>query len=439
MTRAASGRRTGHDAGDASGRRATPSERRAAKALALAICAGAWTPRSARERCRRALGARPPWLAALVRAAFREFPERPTDPDALARRLRVPESCRVVRWYVVEPAMRPRWGVPAWVTAADLAAALGVSLAHLAWLADPRGMLTAAASPRLRHYRATRIPKRHGGTRLIEAPKARLKRVQQRILHAVLDRIPLHPAATGFRRGTSVAQHAAAHCGAAVVLRMDLRDFFESTTAARVTAVFRAAGYRAEVARLLGGLTTTSTPAAERLRRANFGRHLPQGAPTSPALANLCARGLDRRLSGLAARRGLRYSRYADDLVFSGALSPASAARLTTLVAAICTEEGHAVNHRKTRIMGRGQRQAVTGIVVNEHPNIAREDFDRLKAILHNCARLGPATQNRGDRPDFRAWLLGRVSWVALVNPARGAKLRALFDRIDWPTAPRSP
>lgn len=439
MTPAAAGRRTGHDASDSSGRLATPSQRRVAKALAFAICAGAWTPRSARERCRKALGARPAWLAGLVRGVFRRFHEPPRDPEDLFGLLRAPERCRIIRWYNPEPTMRPRWRVPNWATVPDLVAALGVSLPHLLWLADTRGMVTAARSRRLRHYRATWIPKRHGGARLIEAPKSRLKVIQRRILDAVLSHLPLHPAAMGFRPGASVVQHAAAHSGAPVVVRMDLADFFHSTDAARVLGVFRAAGYRNEIARLLGGLTTTTTAPEDRRRQTNSGRHLPQGAPTSPALANLCARGLDRRLAALAARRGLRYTRYADDLVFSGSLSPTSVERLTTLVAAIAEEEGYLVNHRKTRIMARGQRQSVTGVVVNEHPNVARGEFDELKAILHNCARFGPTGQNREERPDFRGWLLGRVSWVAFVNPAKGEKLRAIFDRIVWTTAPRSP
>jgi hypothetical protein len=162
-------------------------------------------------------------------------------------------------------------------------------------------------------------------------------------------------------------------------------------------------------------------------------RHLPQGAPTSPALANLAGFRLDRRLSKLAAHVAADYTRYADDLTFSGGEELSrSANRLATLVAVIVLDEGFTLNHRKTRVLRRSERQQVAGVVVNSHPNVPRADFDRLKAILTNCLREGPASQNRAGVPDFRAHLCGKVASVAAVSPARGRKLKALLDRIDW-------
>jgi len=164
---------------------------------------------------------------------------------------------------------------------------------------------------------------------------------------------------------------------------------------------------------------------------------LPQGAPTSPALANLCAFGLDRRLAGAAAAVGAEYSRYADDLAFSGdAAFARRIQKFSTFAAAIALDEGFDVNFRKTRIMHHAQRQLVCGLVVNERPNLPRRDYDRLKAILTNCRRHGVDAQNREERADFRAHLQGRVAWVEAVAPARGAKLRALFEAISWATGP---
>jgi RNA-directed DNA polymerase len=162
-------------------------------------------------------------------------------------------------------------------------------------------------------------------------------------------------------------------------------------------------------------------------------RHLPQGAPTSPALASLCAYALDARLSAAARAAGATYTRYADDLLFSGGADFARrASRFAPLVAGIAQDEGFVVNHRKTRMMPRGGRQLVGGLVVNERPRARRGDYDRVKAILHNCERYGAASQNLEGRADFRAFVRGLVSWVAEGEPARGPRLWAAFARVSW-------
>ena len=102
-------------------------------------------------------------------------------------------------------------------------------------------------------------------------------------------------------------------------------------------------------------------------------------------------------------------------------------------VAAIVHEEGFRLNERKSQLMSRAGRQRLCGVVVNDHPNVSRREFDTLKAILHDAATHGPAVANRRGLPDFRAHLLGRVAWVESVNPRRGAKLRRRFDEIVWP------
>jgi hypothetical protein len=159
--------------------------------------------------------------------------------------------------------------------------------------------------------------------------------------------------------------------------------------------------------------------------------HLPQGAPTSPALANLCTYRLDCRLAGLAKAAGAKYTRYADDLAFSGSDAfEAGVKRFATHVAAILQEEGFEAHHRKTRIMRQGIRQRLAGIVANHHPNIIRKDFDRLKAILTNCVRSGPEMQNRNAHSDFRSHLEGRISFVEMINPKKGKRLRKIFEQI---------
>jgi hypothetical protein len=272
---------------------------------------------------------------------------------------------------------------------------------------------------------------------LLEIPKADTKSIQRRILREILNFIPPHKAAHGFRPGRSVGSYVAPHVGRTIVLRFDLRDFFASISAARITAIFRTAGHPKSVARVLAGLCSTRTP-SDLVGEHDMGPrwrspHLPQGAPTSPALANLAAYRLDIRLSALAKSLGAAYTRYADDLAFSGDERLArSAKRIQVLVGVIAAEEGFELNFRKSRFMRRGLRQQLAGLVVNVKPNVRRQAFDTLKAILCNCVRHGPASQNRDEHPDFLAHLAGRIAHVRQWNPVRGAKLQSLFDRIRW-------
>jgi hypothetical protein len=130
---------------------------------------------------------------------------------------------------------------------------------------------------------------------------------------------------------------------------------------------------------------------------------------------------------------GACYTRYADDLAFSGEEElERCARRFQVNVYRIALEEGFEVQTRKSRFMRQGVRQQLAGIVLNTRPNVARAEFERLKAILCNCVRHGPQYQNRDGHPDFRAHLRGRIAYVEMLNPARGRRLREWFSRIAW-------
>jgi RNA-directed DNA polymerase len=342
----------------------------------------------------------------------------------------------------------PSFDTPALVDPRALAELLELDDAALHSLADCEGH-ERRRRPVARHYHYTCARKADGGERLIEAPKPRLKAAQRRVLREILDRVPPHDAAHGFVCGRSAITGAAQHAGRAMVIRIDLRDFFAAVPASRVHAIFTTLGYPLEVRRLLTGLCTNATPrlawgpasplltvAALRERRHRIARyaapHLPAGAPTSPALANLAAYRLDARLSGLAKSMDCLYTRYADDITFSGGDTlRREARRCFVAICRLVAEEGFVVHPGKTRFQPRGVRQIVTGLVVNELPNVARDTYDRLRATLHNCARFGPRSQSELPLAELRAQLRGRVEWCA-VNPARATKLRALFDAIDW-------
>lgn len=431
-------------------------ERRIAEALADAVLAGSRDAAGYVERAAHVLGRKHRWIAPMCRRLFETFGTSVEERD----RARIVEWIRadrgyrtawdadrpprIARYLLEPPRMSSRQGalaacaLPDLPTARDLADWLGLAPNELDWYADRRGM-NGSEGP-LCHYRYRWIRKSYG-MRLMEAPKPRLRDLQRKILRGILDRVPVHFAAHGFCRGKSCRTFAEPHVGRVVVLRMDLRDFFPGIPSSRIHALFGMLGYPAGVARLLTALCTNVVPmtvarsgAGSWQSAKQFGLpHLPQGAPTSPALANLCALHLDFRLDELARTVEGQYTRYADDLAISGGETlRRRVGAVSSLVAKIAAEEGFAVNHRKTRSMHRCERQMLAGVVVNERPNVCREDFDRLKAMLTNCVRHGPASQNRDGVPDYAARLAGRIAHVASLNPARGVKLRHLFDRIEW-------
>ncbi|MGC9220656.1 MAG: reverse transcriptase family protein [Solirubrobacteraceae bacterium] len=432
--------------------------------LARALLAGEWDERALVKRARGALHQRPPWLAELTREVISAYPRAPTDrPRGLANRINAllaamppskqtePTYPRPRRWHTQNPAMAPgRWPVPPITTTGELAGRLGCSDGELAWLADARGLERTAQDQRLRNYHYATIERPGRAPRVIERPKHRLKSAQRKVLHEILDWIPAHDAAHGFTPGRSVVSHALVHSGSYVVVRIDLQDFFASIQAGRVYGIFRTAGYPEAVAHTLTALATNSVsadfwhslprpqdpaqlPAHHRLGRQLATAHLPQGAPSSPALANLAAFGLDRCLAGLARSLEASYTRYADDLTFSGSQRLVrQATLLRRAVADIARDEGFSVNEAKSTLVTQAGRQRVCGVVVNRHPNLGRDEYDLLKAILHNAALHKPASQNREQVPDFRAHLLGRISWIAALNGARGARLRRQFALIDW-------
>ncbi len=344
--------------------------------------------------------------------------------------------------------------LPIFHTPQVLADWLGVRVGELAWLVHRSTSDRRPADEQRSHYVYRWVKKRSASFeagspnsrpvqtqwRLIEAPKQTLKGAQRKILTEILEKIPAHQAAHGFVRGRSIVSNARPHVGQAVVIKLDLQNFYANVTYSRVVAIFRSMGYCREAAIWLGRLTTSAVPWSlavpdgdEATKSLYVRRHLPQGAPTSPALANLSAFGLDVRLSGLLKKFGGNYTRYADDLTLSGSDDFRYALRcVIPLTEQIVRSERFRLNHRKRKVVRRGHRQLVTGVVVNTKPNIRRDEFDRLKAILHNCVKLGPSAQNRDGHADFAAHLRGRIAFVRQLNPARAEKLRKLFEQIRW-------
>lgn len=328
-----------------------------------------------------------------------------------------------------------RRGLPVVGTPAELAAALGLSISKLRWLA-----FHCDAATRVHYIRFT-VPKKSGGVRELAAPHRMLGDAQRWILDNILAKVPTHDAAHGFTTGRSTVTNAAPHVGRSVVVNADLKDFFPTITFVRVKGIFQNLGYSPAAATILALLCTeaprkTLTYDGQAFEAATGPRVLPQGACTSPALSNLASRRLDARLRGIATKLGWTYTRYADDLTFSaGTPSEAGEANakvgyLLARIRHIAQDESFAVNEKKTRVQRRNASQRVTGLVVNDHVAVPRDTVRRLRAILHRARTTGLAAQNRENHPHFAAWVRGMIAYVAMSNAEQGRKLQLAYDAL---------
>ncbi|MGP9689117.1 reverse transcriptase family protein [Psychrobacter sp. AOP22-C1-C5] len=321
----------------------------------------------------------------------------------------------------------------------QLAEAVNLSVPQLKGLCYQRDVATNIP------YTHFTINKRNGTARHIWSPIPRLKFVQRWILENILNNLTTHGAAHGFVCSKSIVTNAAVHSNSALLVKLDVKDFFPSVHWRRVKGVFRHAGYPEQIATLLALLCTESPRQVVQKNGKTYyvalsDRALPQGAPTSPALTNIVCLNLDRRLTGLADKVGLRYSRYADDLTFS---LPASATSIENTVPSseqnrligqllgsvqkILREEGFTLNNDKTRVIRTGNQHNVTGMVVNGEgvPRVPRHIKRMLRAALHNLASGQPL--RNGETLET---LSGYAAWIASAEQKLGQNYLAKIDTL---------
>lgn len=328
-------------------------------------------------------------------------------------------SQREIRDLRADEEQLGRYRLPIWRHEADVARALGLSLKELYHYSVHR-----YRDP-VEHYVTFSIPKRSGGERLIMAPKKRLKGLQRKLLAELVGKLPISPYAHAFTPGRSIRSGAERHVGKKILLKMDLRDFFPSVTFPRIRGLLIALGYSYPVSTTLAVLMTAAerqpVEVGDQLYYVPVGpRHCVQGAPTSPGLCNCIALRLDRRLAGLGKKFGFEYTRYADDLTFSGDQVD-KVWTLRYLVEQIVADEGFEVNRAKTRISRAGGRQAVTGVVVNQQVGGKREFRRRLRAELHQLSL------EKTPDPDRMQRALGRLAFLQMLNPEQAEKLRRKY------------
>ncbi|MBC3941865.1 reverse transcriptase family protein [Sphingomonas albertensis] len=335
-----------------------------------------------------------------------------------------------------------------------------LTLRHLAFLTDVpyRYLRQVVARSAATGYRTFRLKKRVPGRsrmRTISVPPPSLKEVQRWIVENVIQHVAPHEASYAFHPGSSPYLAAEEHCECSFLLKVDVQDFFHSIGEGSVAAVFEAIGFQKlisfEMARLVTRPIPSSKPAPDPAARwvaipyYNYPHEgvLPQGAPTSPMLANLVMRHADQRLANLATRMGMRYTRYADDLAFSAphgsAIALADMRRCRTQVLRILNEYGFSPNLRKTVIRGPGSRRIVLGMLVDgDRPRLAREFKDNLRLHLHylTAPSHGPAAHAMARKTGVSSMyhhVRGLISWAQCVDPEYAADALALFRTANWP------
>ncbi|WP_433760931.1 retron St85 family RNA-directed DNA polymerase [Brucella anthropi] len=273
-------------------------------------------------------------------------------------------------------------GLPPILTKGALPLFLGIS---------PKTIFSIRHHPR-KHYRSFTLKKKDGSKRDIDTPRTYLKVIQWWILDNILNHVEIAENVFGFVAGRSAIQNAQYHLGSKHVLNVDIKQFFPSITIDQVRAIFCSLGYHEEVADMLSELCCLDG-------------HVPQGAPTSPAIANLVLRELDTELTNLAENSGLRYSRYADDLTFSS--QSWIEGEFLSFVDNAVQVAGFELKPEKTRFSGSEGRMEVTGVVINEKIQPSRVWRKRVRAALHKM-HLSPRLTRRE-----RSYLLGVIGMAS--------------------------
>lgn len=269
-------------------------------------------------------------------------------------------------------------------------------------------------------YKMFFIPKKNGGFRKIEAPVQNLLNCQRWIKKNILESFQVSKYAKGFKKGSSIIENAKPHVNQEVVINLDLENFFGSITYNQVFRFFIYVGYTKEVAHLLTKLCTNKLDV------------LPQGAPTSPTLSNILCLKLDKRLSCLAKSFEANYTRYADDITFSG---QKKILKMIPLIKRIIKEENFTINYKKFRIRFSNQKQEVTGLTVNKKLSVSKRLINELEKAIYFGQKLGVDTHMENikcDRFFYKEHLFGIAYFIKMIDKNKGNKYIAKLEKINW-------
>ncbi|MBF2707442.1 reverse transcriptase family protein [Flavobacterium soyangense] len=323
------------------------------------------------------------------------------------------------------------------------------SLPHLCLLSgvNINNIKKLCGSNRIDDYKRFKLKKRRGGFRVIQTPNEELKYLQRWILFNILDKITVHDSCTGFEKEKSIKQNAEIHLKSEAVLKIDLMRFFDTINEKRIYGLFKNFGYHKNLAVSFAKICTIepNEKFMKSFKKNEIGIKnfiieneegiLPQGSPTSPKLSNLVAFKLDKRLYGLALKSKLNYSRYADDITFSGNLDTLK--KIKSIIYKIINEERFFVNHSKTKLLIRGNPFFVTGLSVNNnYVTIPKKRKIDIEHHLFHCLENGVEEHMKIceiKKRNFKDWLLGNIAFVYSVEKELGQKYFDSFNKIQWP------
>ena len=274
--------------------------------------------------------------------------------------------------------------------------------------------LYAVSNHTEKHYQPVTIKKRDGTPRSLFVPDPLLMNIQANILRNILDLMPVSPFATAYHKGAGIVRNASVHTGQTKILKMDIENFFGRIVFPMVYQnAFPTVYYPPAVGTMLTHLCC-------------YHGYLPQGAPTSAAISNLVMRHFDAYMGKWCAEREIIYTRYCDDMTFSGDFD---AGTVESKVRNFLSAMGFAVNGKKTKLLTRQGRQSVTGIVVNEKPQASRQYRSKLRQEIHYCGKYGVVSHltrindqrylplGQDGIAKYCLSLLGKVNFVLHVNP----------------------
>lgn len=303
----------------------------------------------------------------------------------------------------------------------DLANKMGIQLKALRFLT-----YTEKLSKRTDYIRFQMV-KKSGGFRKISAPKPQLKHLQYWILENILNKVEVSQQTHGFVAKRSILSNATPHVGKAVVINCDLENFFPTLSYPRVKGLFKSLGYSVEIATILAILTTEAQQKevildGEKLYLYTGERYLPQGSPTSPMITNLICRKMDKRMEGISQNLGFTYTRYADDMTLSSN-EYLNINKMLYWIKGISKEEGFILHPKKTRIMKKGSRQEVTGVVVNEKPSINRKELKKFRALLYQIEKTGIEGKSwHGKSENLISIIWGYANFIKMIDRQKGKK-----------------